>query len=113
MEFQENVDRIIEQKLQEHKDELLQDIGKLIKISTKSNKDELTKISSIITSDTPKFKRKSNEEQYKINKKVMLKLEDASSSDTLPESKAFIKQGNCLKKKNFSDIKKFILAPVG
>ena len=39
------------------------------------------KISEIIaTGETPKFKKKSNEEQYKLNKKVMVKLDEVEQS---------------------------------
>ncbi|MEW8545047.1 MAG: hypothetical protein AB2693_16100, partial [Candidatus Thiodiazotropha sp.] len=65
--------------------ELLKAIGDLSsQISSNqssSNEEQLCKISSLISSgDIPKFKRKSNEEQFKRNAKVLCKLEEAEKS---------------------------------
>ena len=35
---------------------------------------------TIATGETPKFKQKSHEEQYKLNKKVMVKLDEVEQS---------------------------------
>ena len=46
-----------------------------------SNESQLAKISSILSSsDIPKFKRKSNEEQFKHNAKVICKLDEATEN---------------------------------
>lgn len=65
--------------------DLLKGIGDLIsQISDKqnvSNENQLAKISSIISSsEIPKFKRKSNEEQFKHNAKVICKLNEATEN---------------------------------
>ena len=65
--------------------ELLKGIGDLFsQISSSqndSNEEQLNKISSLLSSgDYPKFKRKSNEEQFKQNAKVMFKLDEAEKS---------------------------------
>ena len=71
--------------IQESQADLLKGIGDLIsQISEKqkiSNESQLAKISSIISSsDIPKFKRKSNEEQFKHNAKVICKLDEATEN---------------------------------
>ena len=54
------------------------------KISDKncsSNEEQILKISNIVaTGGMPKLKRKSNEEQFKVNSKVMLNLDEAEIS---------------------------------
>ena len=65
--------------------DLLKGIGDLIsQISEKqnvSNESQLANISSIISSsDIPKLKRKSNEEQFKHNAKVICKLDEATEN---------------------------------
>ena len=62
--------------------ELMKGIGDLFsQISSNQNSNneaQLSKISSLLTTgDFPKFKRKSNEEQFKQNAKVLCKLFDA------------------------------------
>lgn len=73
----DDLDRVVEDKvkasLEEHKEDMLKEIGSLFeKISGNSS----SKFSSMMI-NSEKFKRKSNEEQYKHNAKVMIKLEDA------------------------------------
>ena len=65
--------------------ELMKGIGDLFsQISSNQNSNneaQLSKISSLLTTgDFPKFKRKSNEEQFKQNAKVLCKLDDAEKS---------------------------------
>ena len=65
--------------------DLLKSIGDLIsQISDKqnvSNESQLEKISPLISSsDIPKFKHKSNEEQFKHNAKVFSKLDEATEN---------------------------------
>ena len=46
-----------------------------------SNDAQLSKISTLLTTgDFPKFKRRSNEEQFKQNSKVLCKLDEAEKS---------------------------------
>ncbi|XP_060597031.1 uncharacterized protein LOC132750954 [Ruditapes philippinarum] len=75
----DDLDRVVEDKvkasLEEHKEDMLKEIGSLFeKISGNSS----SKFSSMMI-NSEKFKRKSNEEQYKHNAKVMIKLEDAEN----------------------------------
>ena len=84
--------------------ELLKGIGDLFsQISSSqndSNEEQLNKISSLLSSgDYPKFKRKSNEEQFKQNAKVMFKLDEAEKSlelNNVEKSKESIVEGNFL-----------------
>lgn len=84
-EMEEAVQAKVKAAMTESQTELLQNIGQMIsQISEKqslSNDLQLTKLTSIISSsDIPKFKRKSNEEQYKQNAKVICKLDEAQES---------------------------------
>ncbi|XP_053398872.1 uncharacterized protein LOC128556920 [Mercenaria mercenaria] len=73
---------------------LLQEIGTLIeKISEQNNSSQFTKISNLVAVEQPKFKRKSNEEQFKANSKVLLKLNEANENlnqDNVQEAKSSI-----------------------
>ena len=78
----ERVTLRVREAVQESQRQLLQEMNSLFqKISdqnSNSNEQQLLKISNIVaTGEAPKFKRKSNEEQYKLNSKVMLKLDEA------------------------------------
>ena len=47
-------------------------------IKLEAHEQQLLKISGIIaTGETPKFKKKSNEEQYKLSSEVMVKLDES------------------------------------
>ena len=64
--------------MQENQQQLIQEMSTLLqKLSdhtSSSDEQQLLKISGIIaTGETPKFKKKRNEEQYKQNSKVMVK----------------------------------------
>ena len=83
--FDERVTVKVREVLKESQQQLLQKMNSLIqKISdqnSSSNEEQLVKISSLVaTGEMPKFKKKGNEEQYKINSKVMLKLDEAEQS---------------------------------
>ena len=68
--MQNLVQEKVNSSLKTHKEEMLQEIGtRFEKISGSSNISQLNKISSIVTAGG-KFKRKSNEEQFKYNSKV-------------------------------------------
>jgi hypothetical protein len=69
-----DVDGLIEAKLAQHKDDMLEQIRAMFKLSTDLQSQELSKMSKIISSETLNFKRKSNEEQYKLNAKVIRTL---------------------------------------
>ena len=87
------IDDRIEQRLNYHKDEMLREIGKMVQISTATSANGLSKLSKLVTKELPKFKRKSNEEQYKINHKVMLKLDEVQDSSDANECKSLAKEG--------------------
>ena len=56
-------------------------LQKLSDQTSSSNEQQLLKISGIIdTGETHKFKKKGNEEHYKLNAKVMAKLDEAEQS---------------------------------
>lgn len=83
--FDERVTVKVREVLKESQQQLLQEMNSLIqKISdqnSSSNEEKLVKISSLVaTGERAKFKKKGNEEQYKINSKVMLKLDEAEQS---------------------------------
>ena len=64
-----------------HKEELLRDLGSLFeKISDNNYSSQLDKISSMIITDTPKFKKKSHEDQYQYNAKVSVKLTEVEQA---------------------------------
>ena len=70
--------------------------------NSNSNEKHLLKISSLVaTTGMPKCKRKSNEDQFKLNSQVMLKLDEAEQSmesSNIDKSKEKNVEG---KKKNF------------
>ncbi|XP_045166502.2 uncharacterized protein LOC123529945 [Mercenaria mercenaria] len=71
-----NIDERVEQKLREHRSSLLTDMEKII---TKISDNNAQKFSNLLNAGIPKFKRKSNEEQYKYNSKVGVALDEAES----------------------------------
>ena len=78
----ERVTLRVREAIQESQQQIMQQMNSLFdKISDQhsiSNEQNLLQISSIVaTGDVPKFKRKSDEAQYKMNSKVMLKLDEA------------------------------------
>ncbi|MCG8046810.1 MAG: hypothetical protein N0E48_14445 [Candidatus Thiodiazotropha endolucinida] len=84
-EVDERMNEKITEAVRESHTKLLAEMTSLFtKISeqhSNSNEEQLVKISSIVaTGEMPKFKRRSNEEQYKLNSKVMLKLDEAEKS---------------------------------
>ena len=91
--MQNLVQEKVNSSLKTHKEEMLQEIGTLSeKLSGSSNISQLNKILSIVT-DGGRFNRKSNEEQFKYNSKVDLKLEDAANSidtDKLDEARQHV-----------------------
>jgi hypothetical protein len=77
--MEDSMERMVESKVKEVLDSnnqlLLKDIGEML------NKISATPSSSNVNAlEVPKFKRKSNEEQFKYNSKVAVKLEQASAS---------------------------------
>ena len=86
--------------------QLLTEMSKLISTEVKKISDnqkslselQLSKIASIASSDY-KFKRKSNEEQYKVNKKVLEKIDDCDrnlTSSKVQEAKENLAEGMVL-----------------
>ena len=75
----------VREVMQESQQQLLLEMNSLIQQisdqNSNSNEKQLLKISSLVaTTGMPKFKRKSNEEQFKLNSQVMLKLDEAEQS---------------------------------
>ena len=87
-EFDERVAAKAKEVMQEGQQQLLHEmnglkdlIQKLSDQSSVSNEEQLQKITTIVaTGEMPKFKRKSNEEQFKVNSKVIIKLDEAEQS---------------------------------
>lgn len=65
--------------MKQQQKELMSGIGEMLnQISSNSNELQLNKISSVLAAkDFPTFKRKSNEEQFRANAKVMYSLQEA------------------------------------
>ena len=77
----ERVTAKVAELMQENQQQLTQEMSSLLqKLSDQTsspNKQQLLKIRGIIaTGETPKFKKKINEEQYKLNAKVLVKLDE-------------------------------------
>ena len=74
----------VKEAIKEIQQQIMQEMNSLFtKISDQhsiTNEQNLLQISSIVASEVPMFKRKSNEEQYKMNTKVMLKLDEAEQA---------------------------------
>ena len=81
-EVDERVTAKVKGVMQESQRQLLQEMNNLMqKISDQNcnlNEEQLLKIRSIVA--MPNFKRKRNEEQFKVNSKVMLRLDDAEKT---------------------------------
>ena len=75
----------VREVMQESQQQLLLEMNSLIQQisdqNSNSNEKQLLKISSLVaTAGMPEIKRKSNEEQFKLNSQVMLKLDEAEQS---------------------------------
>ena len=91
-----DLDQRITQKLAGQKQELLTEIGKMLKLSTAESTSELSKLSRQINAETPNLKRKSNEEQFKLNSKIQSKLDEAVHAQELDQCKAFAQEGSSI-----------------
>ena len=88
-EVEDMVSDKINTAISSSQNQLLTEMSKLIYTEVKKISDnqkslselQLSKIASIASSDY-KFKRKSNEEQYKVNKKVLEKIDDCDRNLT-------------------------------
>ena len=93
----ERVTLRVKEAIKESQQQIMQEMNSLFtKISDQhsiSNEQNLLQISSIVASEVPKFKRKSNEEQYKMNTKVMLKLDEAEQAVDTTKTKEKIIEG--------------------
>ena len=92
----EKLHQLVEEKMKaafaRQKEELLQGMGSLFdKISATSDFSQLHKLDCLLASETPKFKRKSNEEQFRFNSKVSIKLSEAEKSLELNSAQALDK----------------------
>ena len=92
------IDSRIQRSLQSHKNDMLKEMGALFeKISESSNNSQLNKMTNIMTCDIPSFKRKSNEDQYKYNAKVSMKISEAEQlvETNQVQCKAKLVEGKC------------------
>ena len=79
-EVEQMINKKVDSSLRRHRQEMLRDIAKIVeKISGSSNVTQLNNLSTLVNGGE-KFKRKSNEEQFKYNSSVSRKLEDAEQS---------------------------------
>ena len=89
-DMQSLIDNKVQEVVKANNQELLSSISDMInKISAKPSQTSILEI--------PKFKRKSNEEQYKINTKVLEQIERVNSaleSSDMVRAKAAITEGN-------------------
>ena len=96
-ETQKLIQDSVRQNVEASRTTLLEQIGTMFhKISEENNNMQLCKISSLVAAEHPTFKRKSNEEQFKANSKVLLKLNEASNNleqENTTDAKASIKEG--------------------
>ncbi|KAL4231106.1 hypothetical protein ACF0H5_008689 [Mactra antiquata] len=84
MDVSQSIEERLKEMMERNNQQLLGDIGQMIhKIS-----DNSLKSNSCNLLEAPKFKRKSNEEQYKANDKVMHKLIDIDSALDLQDLSA-------------------------
>ena len=97
-----SVTLMVIEAIQENQQQILQQMNSLFtKTSDQhsiSNEQNLLQISSIVASEVPKFKRKSNEEQNKMNTKVMLKLDEAEQAVDTTKTKEKIIEGKVCSK---------------
>lgn len=89
------LDERLRSSLTSHRAEMLRDIEGIVeKISGNSNVAQISKISNLVSGE--KFKRKSNEEQFKFNAQVKTALDEAehySRSDKQDECRRKIAEG--------------------
>ena len=92
-----DMEQLVETKVKEvlagNNNELLKSIGSMIdKISSNSSGQSIN-----ASAEKPTFKRKSNEEQFKHNSKVMMKLEEATchiTTENIEKARESIIEGN-------------------
>ena len=96
-EVEQMISDKVDSSLRGHRQEMLRDIESIVeKISGTSNVAQLNKLSTLVNGGE-KFKRKSNEEQFKYNSSVSLKLEEAEQSleaHKLQEGRDKVAEGN-------------------
>ena len=96
-ETQKLIQDSVRQNVEASRTTLLEEIGTMFhKISEENNNMQLCKISSLVAAEHPTFKRKSNEEQFKANSKVLLKLNEANNNleqENTTDAKASITEG--------------------
>ena len=100
-EVDERVSARVRELMEENQRQLLTEMNshKLSAQNSSSNEEQLLKISGIVaTGEMPKFKKRSNEEQFKLNAKVMHRLEEAEKcieTSTAEKTKEKIVEGKC------------------
>ena len=96
-EVEQLIDEKMSSSLRGHRQEMLQQIQQMMeKISGSSSVSQLNKLSTLVNG-AEKFKRKSNEEQFKYNSNVSLKLEEAEQdleAEKIQEGRVKIAEGN-------------------
>ena len=96
-EVEQMISNMVDSSLPRHRQEMLRAIESIVeKISGSSNVAQLNKLSTLVNRGE-KFKRKSNEEQFKYNSSVSLKLEEAEQSleaHKLQEGRDKVAEGN-------------------
>ena len=96
-EVETMIDDKVNASLRDHRQDMLQQIEKIVeKISGNSSVSQLNKLSTLVNCGE-KFKRKSNEEQFKYNSSISIKLEEAEQSldnEKIQEGRDKIAEGN-------------------
>ena len=96
-EVEQLTDDKMSSSLRGHRQEMLQQIQQMMeKISGSSSVSQLNKLSTLVNG-AEKFKRKSNEEQFKYKSNVSLKLEEAEQdleAEKIQEGRVKIAEGN-------------------
>ena len=96
-EVEQLIDEKMSSSLRGHRQEMLQQIQQMMeKISGSSSISQLNKLSTLVNG-AENFKRKSNEEQFKYNSNVSLKLEEAEQdleAEKIQEGRVKIAEGN-------------------
>lgn len=103
--LEETVKLKVQEAITDSQQNLLQELNSMMeKISQQnsvSNDEQFQKLSNLVaTGEMPKFKKKGNEEQFKVNSKILLRLDEAEQSiESLNADKCREKivEGRCLK----------------
>ncbi|KAL4222648.1 hypothetical protein ACF0H5_018690 [Mactra antiquata] len=96
----DTLNNILEEKvaasLEQHKHSMLEEMSKIFE---KISENSASKVTNLLSTNVPTFKRKSNEEQFKYNAKVSCILEEADmlmQNSKIDESRRKIAEGDVL-----------------